>query len=373
MPAMEEGADIPDAVRAGLTDELTAGRLREITRAMEIKLQNRRRGLKQSEGYLSLPDAWAQQRLPLEELAAQITTEFGVAATVEAAPDDWMTIAELTTLDGIGLAGTSKFSDFPIGLPDLVQAAREFDANPNVVIQEGVASPVLQDAGDSLYLFRIVATDPARPPASVDEVRDAVRDDLRRLDHYRRLAAETDAMATEAQRDGLLRLALSRGTQVQPRTVVSLANENAVAAAANQGTSIVSTSTSLPIIGVHEETIAAIVDRAQALDVATADLSNVPAAQRTFALPVDDKLAVVVVNMLFHRPLTQESYRRLVSSGGLQLLMVNAELDEGEAILDTFAYEALAERHDFAMLRGDIEEDDATAPDDGDVAAADQG
>ncbi len=70
--------------------------------------------------------------------------------------------------------------------------------------------------------------------------------------------------------------------------------------------------------------------------------------QRTFIVPVDDRLALLLVRLIRQRPLTEISYTQQAQSGLLQYLIMQPEVQERltEAI-EAFAFDTLATRHNF--------------------------
>ncbi|MHC4948634.1 MAG: hypothetical protein ACYTG1_10275, partial [Planctomycetota bacterium] len=180
--------------------------------------------------------------------------------------------------------------------------------------------------------------------------------DLRRKQRFETLRAEADAIAGQARRDGLLATALDHDTIVQRTTATSLCNQSLLLAQMNAGFQPTALPTSLPVIGPDEATVEAIVTRALALGADT-DLSTVDETERTFVLPVEDKLSLLVVRLLDQTPLAQQTFVNLVNAGALDALMLRDEMEGDEKLREAFGYDALAARHQFAIARGEADPD----------------
>ncbi len=338
---------VPDEVREDLLDRLTRETLDKIERTANDQLRFARRGLGTRGGYEDLPDGWAG--LSFQQLALDLQTEYGVSLPrYQATGSSLLAADELGELDGIGVATSNKFGQTPVGLPNLVMGARSLDASSMIPIQKGVAGPPLRDADRGVYLFRITATDGSRPPTSVDEVRDQLIADLTRLEDYNRLADNAPGIRQVAIADGLLALAMQYDTPVAAPTNVTLGF-----------------SANLPVIGVNDEAVAAIIDHAMALpgDVAVADL---PESDRVLVVPVKNSLSLLVARLMDQTPLTQETYRTYMQYGLVQTKLLSEEITADDAQKE-FSYEALAERHEFKLTRPD--DDPTTQPDESTVEA----
>ncbi|MHC5022707.1 MAG: hypothetical protein ACYTGG_02180 [Planctomycetota bacterium] len=352
LPAFVEGEAVPDVVRQNLLDRLTEDMLDDIAKYAYDQLRARRRGLPEREGFLVLPDDWKQQSLALPALAESIRARFEIELPAyESVGDRWLDMADLADLGEIGRASTDKFDATPQGLGQLVAAAKEFDGDGSVPVQQGVATPPLRTSingqDGSLYIARITETDPSRPPDSADEVRADVVRDLKRLDAYRQLADSLSTLEAEARDKGMLEMALDRGTSLRMAPEITMCSRQLLELLVQRQLPPQALATSLPVIGADEPTVQAIVDRALQLPM-TSDLSEVPETERTFALPVEDKLSVIVVRLLEQNPLTQELYRVLASNNALQALLLESEIDTAAAE-EAFSFETMAARHEFEL------------------------
>ena len=325
-------ADVPDAVRDDLLDTLTEQTLNEISRSGYNLLRRERRTLGFSGGSATLPDGW--EGLSFTQLAQSLQESYGVALPeYHATGGDWLWENDLGDLEGIGLATTTKFGQLPIGLRALVMAAREFGGDDTIPVQRGLAGPPLEGFDGSLYFFRITDTDPSRIPRSIDEVRGAVIADLGRLDAYEDLSESKATIESQAREQGLLSVAMAYDTVVQPTRAFS-------------GTSV----TNLPKIGVNKQAIETLIERARSLP-ADRSIDDLSEEQRTFVLPVDDRLALLVVRLTSQRPMTETSYAQQAQNGILQFSITLPETQERRVeAIEAFGFDALAARYNFSLI-----------------------
>jgi hypothetical protein len=376
-PTVQDSAAIPQVVREDLIETLTEEKLDEIAKQASQLLVNPRRGLTEIDGYLVLPDDWADQQLPLPQLAATLQDNYGIETPIyQSMGDEWLSMEDLAALDALQQASTDKFGDPPANIAALAAAAQEFGGDSRILVQEGVAMPALRTNDGDVHIARITATDVSRPPASLDEVRQAVVDDLRRLHQYEQLVTEIDAVTEAAQTNGMLALALENDTIVRRSPQISLANLGAMFTQASQGLPVRQTPSELPAVGQAPEAVELIIDRALTLPPMV-DLSTIPEEQRTFVVPLPDHLALLVVRLTQQYPVTEESFATLVQSKAIQMMMLSEELDSDELFDDAFSLDAMSERHEFALRTGDDDEDsdaeETNETNEGGSAPADQG
>ena len=338
---------MPDEVREDLLARLTTRTLDTIARDAYDRLRFARRGFDSSGGYVKIPDGW--QGLSFQQLCLDFQAEYDVALPeYHAIGDRWLTAEDLAELDGIGEATSDKFGTIPIGLASLVMAARTLEGSSMIPSQIGIAGPTLRGADGSVFMYRITATDPARAPESVDEVRQELIADLNRLTDYRKLTDNAQAIRQIAITDGLLALAMQYDTAVETTTTVTL------------GFAV-----NLPVIGQNQQVVESIIDHAMALPRDT-PFAGLPDRDRVLALPVEDRLSLLVVRLKNQSPLTRENFQTYMQYGIVQSKLLSEEAVEQDADGGPFGYKALAARHDFKLTRIDDDAGDAatTEPDD---------
>jgi len=360
-PADAGSKPVPPEVRSDLLKDLTAKKVDDFARWAADAVRLPQRGLPEKDGYLVLPEDWASKRKPLPQLAEELrAANAGLDLPEYAARGDaWLTVDELVDLPGIGRASTDKIGGRTIALTEMVKAAKEFGGNPGVIVQAGVAAPPLKDAQGNLYIFRITQADPAHKPASLDEVRDQVTRDLKRQDNYQQLKKSLEDIQANARQGGLLTTALAHDTIVQPPAGVYLWSEFTVQMMLQYQLPLrPNSSAPLPVIGQDREATEAIIDHALALpkDKPADQLSP---EQRIFAVPADDKLALLVVEITQQQPLTRESFDRLAQMNGIEAVLVAEETTgERSGIETAFEYETLAKRNNFVLKNPPRKEDE---------------
>ncbi len=338
-PEPSAAAEIPQMVRDDLLKRLTDETLEDIAKFAGDQLRMQRRELVQRGGYFEIPEGWLG--LDFQQLALKVQGEFGVdLPEYHAVGDRWLTLEDLAALPDLGTAATDKFGATPQPLPQLVAAAKEFGGSPTVLIQQGIAGPPLRGSDSSIYFFRITEIDPARPPRSVDEVREQLVADLNRLAHYRELIETAETIRQEAAAQGLIATALDYDTTVEAAPSLSLGF-----------------ATQLPKIGDDEAAVTVIIDRALQLPQ-NVPVGSLPPSDRILAIPVEAKLSLLLVELTQQRPLTDEMYKRFAAGGVIQNALLQEEIQDGNPIQQAFSYEALVARHQFELANAatDVEQ-----------------
>jgi len=378
-PPVESGQAIPDIVYNDLLNSLVAQKREAIRKFATDQFIASWRRLEPDNGYLRLPEDWPQRRVDFRTLAGQITEEFpGLALPIyEAIGDRWLTERDITLIDAINMAWTDKYGQNQRpGPAQLVAKAREFGGDPIILIQEGVTGPPLQTTDNSIIFFRITDTDPSRPPHELEEVRDEVVADLKRQADYEQLRRQVDSIETMAKDEGLLSVAMAYESVILPTSLVYIDNTYRVAMQLQTGTTLEPSPSPLTFIGPHLPTIETIVDRALTFPL-DKPLRDIPAEQRTFVVPVDEKMTIMVVELLQQYPLDRQRFSQLVSAGLLQRLLLGEELEAiNGAVEEAFGFETMVKRHNFKVKRRATEEDETDEEADeteGDIASAGSG
>jgi hypothetical protein len=362
--------EVPDVVREDLLESLTIAKMDEIERACANQLRTPTHALKRENGYLVLPDDWTAQRLDLRSLATTIVERFGTELpSYESTGDRWLSATDLLELDGIGSATADKFPPRPLPIDRLIPLLKEFEGSTTILLQEGVAGPAMRDEDGNLYLYRVIATDAARAPRSVDEVRQQVVDDLRRKMHYELLLEQVSEIETMAEEQSLAAVAMTYDTVQQQDQAIGLFDPTMIQIQTITRQPLSPVPTSLPEIGAHEATVETIVDYARET-IDNDALDQLTEAQRIIAVPVEDKLAIVVCRLLYEIPFSESTFTERVNQNQIQQVLLNKEFDDGEVIREAFSYDALKARHGFTELRAPIDPEDATAQPDEAVATA---
>ena len=366
-----ENGGVPEAVRTAFVRAEVDDMRPAISRGAADALRTPRRGFETSENFLVLPDDWEARRMPLEDLRLQHSETFGLPLEGdEALPQagqsgDLMDLTELASIDGLGRAGTGSFGASATGgrrrpLRDLLSRAREFGGTGDVPVQQGVAGPVLDDSSDGLWIFRITDTDPARPPASLDEVRDRIAIDLQRLADWNRLQSEMDAIEAVARDNGLDTLAETHETTVRGPS--------------NFRRSVHPSLPSTPQVsglGQDQSVVDAIIDHSMTLS--SEPLAETDRVDRVVLIPSDRHMAMVIAELDRRRPLLEAQYEQLLDQGALANRIISDEFGGlgASKLAEAFSGDALRARNNFKTAGGGEDEDGLEQVADADSASGD--
>jgi hypothetical protein len=354
-PPPQDTGPVPDVVKNDLLEELTRKQADSIANDAVSRLSMNRRGLPEAEGYAVLPQDWQTRKLSFQALAQDLQARHHIALPeYHSSGDQWTPLDKVNTLEGLGKASSDRFGNMPIRFDQLVQATKEFNRPRTVVpIQKDIAGPSLTGSDGSVYVFRIIDTDAARSPNSVDEVRDQVIADLKRQAHYDQLAQQGSHLEQEAETKGLMALALEHDAPIQ-RAQVALTDQFSLQQRMQYNLPLSSEPSPLPVIGRSRSTSEAIIK--YVLNLPQDKIADeLPEEQRTWVVPAPDKLAVLVVRLMQSVPLTQERFVQMAQQSMIQNLVGMEENLDTDAVKDAFSYEALAKRHNFKMLHGEDE------------------
>lgn len=120
----------------------------------------------------------------LQKVALTVQKEFGILPTVTSVADSWLSATELTALPNIGSARNSDGTFVTMALQDVIDFLPESQKNYPTTLRLLQPSPVLKDALDNAYIFRVTATRVAGRPAGVSEVADKIAKDWRTQQSY---------------------------------------------------------------------------------------------------------------------------------------------------------------------------------------------
>lgn len=373
-PPFELGAEVPEVVRTDLLEELEAADRDAIEKWIVARQLELTRGLPSDElGFARLPEDWADRRLDLAALVDDLAEQFeGLDGVRYLRVDDRMlTIEDLAEERFVPGATTDRYGGTQT-LAELVGQLREFGGDGRVPVQEGVIGPILRSPEGGLVVFRVLEADGARAPRELDEVRDRVVEDLRRLAAWESMLAEREAIETDAETRGLLAVAVDRDAAIE--RVGSIARVSPGIFQATGGDPRFVGFTALPVVGQDEEVVEAIVDHALGLPL-DRPAGTLPSDQRIASFPAESGPALLLVEFTRQSPLDRDAYEQLSQLPTLTQVMVEQELgpDLGD-VTEAFGFEALAERHRFELRRrADDADADSEAPAGGDDPAAADG
>ena len=343
-----------DQVRNVVLDELTDARMKAIAKFLSDQLQFPRRGINRIGLHYDLPANWPERRQSLTTLADEAAAEFDLPLpTYRSSGQDWLEIEDLDDQDRFGdlaKSGTELFGRNQMSLPEVIPAIKEFGGSDTVAVQAEVGLPPMTAPNGDLFLARIIATDPSRPPADLDEVRLAVRTDVEAIFKYEALAARLGEIESAARTDGLRSLAVKYGVPIEFAPDIREANLQFLL---QYGIQLAS---SIPGLGTDAPAISAVIERAMKLDP-TIPVADQPVDERIFAIALPDRLSILVVSIDKLAPLTEEQWAGLAANQGPLQAAIAQDLAAFDAE-SVFGFEAMKDRHKFERSREDLEEDE---------------
>jgi len=354
--------DVEERVHDAMLAQLTDQTIDEMIRFAEGEVARQTRELQREGASFVLPEDW--KRINLSELANTIHQEFESGLpTYNLRSNEWLDAADLNALPGIGFARNMQFG-VPARLANIVNVLKEFGGDPagRIVAQANIPGPTLRSGG-AAYIWQVVAVDASKPPTALDDVREQVREDLLTIAEYERMEARASEIEQRAIRDGLQAIADDYDAFPQPQRNIGLAPPGSFLTQMR-----INSTSLLPPVGRHEEAIQTIVDRGRAIidDMLAKNRSfdDLTVAERTFIVPVPDKLSLVLVQLSDLRPMTRER----IASFTLPVadLIMNEEL--GEDPMAIFSEEGMFKRYNYAGTGGEDESSDEET----DLAAARQ-
>jgi len=338
-------------VRTAVTDELVKARVDEISKFATDQLAIAQRSLKRDGSYLAVGADWAGQMPSFQGIAQSIASEFSVPApSYQSSGEAWLSVNDFIALPGIATARTEKFGR-PVQAGQLVAMAKEL-SNPNgsMPLQVNIASPALTAVNGDVYFLRLLAAEKSAPATDLASARANVEADLLAIDRFNWLSQNAAAIATDAASGGVKAVADKYGAAVEFAKDITEANPMFVSFGRIGG--------GLPKLNDDPKAIAAVMAQAAKIPFAT-DLATVPVAQRTIAVPIPEKLCMVVLQVSAMKPVTEERYAEL--AGGIMTPqgggIMNIATDPSNQMdpKDLFGFEALKTRFDFKSLLNDDE------------------
>ncbi|MBL0922074.1 MAG: hypothetical protein IBJ10_08085 [Phycisphaerales bacterium] len=241
-----------------------------------------------------LPEDWRSQVRDLELIAFEVGEAVERRTGTLLAPavqrrDVWLDTPGLSnqTIGRTQFAIGARLVPFPLIIPEVQEIGGETARGPQVGLLNRRAA---RDPVGNMYYFRIMAARPEGPPRSVDEVRETVVQDLKRLRAYESLKAQADALRRRALAEGVRAIA----DDLRAEMVGGVVTERMVA--------------SLPRELDVPEFRRAVAEAARRLDP-TRSIADAPLSDRLLVIPVDGSMTVALVEIEGRRPLTREAFR----------------------------------------------------------------
>ena len=160
------------------------------------------------------PEAW----VGYAAVAAKIGTAYGITPERSSA-GPWLSAEGLEMLPGIGKSGMPTPSGQMEPFVGLALSVREITPTQSGValrlqLARGAEGPVVFDEGLNAYVYRVVDAEKSHAPASVDEVREQVVQDLRRVAYFNERIEQAKGLVGEGEKNGIHAVAAKIGGKV---------------------------------------------------------------------------------------------------------------------------------------------------------------
>jgi hypothetical protein len=338
-------------VRKQVLDEMLVERMNEIAKFATDQIALAQRGVPKDGGFLKLPEDWATRKPNLQSLCDQIAEQFKMAAPFYGSTGgQWSNPTELAALREIGTATTKKFGATSLSFTQLIDRTKELgrgiDTTP---IQKDVVGPALTATSGSLFFFRVIDVDPSRAPATIAEAGDALKRDVIAEDRYAALKASEADLLGLARTEGIRTLAERYGAKVEFASRVAVTNSQMLSFG-------VMMSSAIPGVGSDTEIVKKVVNLATTLPL-DKPVAEVPEAERTFLLPLDDKLMLLAVRIADVYPLSLEDFQSTLANPTAKGGLLGTEYRTG--VEELLSYDSLKARHNFQPIREKSEDESA--------------
>lgn len=344
----------------------TEQQAREVINFVKAQLLRATQGLKRDGDYRILPDDWAQRRLSFESLRDEIIAKFGCAVRYHAEADRWLALDELARQPSLGSA-IRKLGTRDVSIQELVGSIREFDNVTITGLQVGLTDPEplrvrtwernvkigrTQEALRDILFYRVLDADPERPARDVDEVRDELVANVKRIKAFNALSDSIDAWKEKAVTLGLDAVAEELRVQATPlavrrydRTVLDRFGW---------------VPTTMGLADRSDVLAEQIYDRAKDWDpLVPADEHDM--ADRVIVCPIPTKLCVAIVRIDSIQPMTREAWRQIISRWRYTFRSTVSDLIAGSErqyrAPTPFSYDDLLARYQFTVKSSSRDEE----------------
>jgi hypothetical protein len=242
-----------------------------------------------------------------EKLIADVPPEFRYEGSLTVGETDWFTARNASRVPSLGVAmlrsadgSVVQFATLAFQVQGVSEVPRSADVDRSFYLALYESCPMaLRDHKDNLFIYRLVEVQPARPPETLDDVRERVIADARLKRAYDEAVRRANALAERAETLGL-EAALKQDTELQEAAGISDQVAKPPALARKPvGPRGDPTRPYVPRLGMVDE---AFVEACFALgDPAEGE-------KRCTAIELPDKSKVAVVEYVKVDPMTKEAY-----------------------------------------------------------------
>ena len=338
-PVLSTYPEVRDRIIARLKRDAADQLAQRITNTARSRITDEMRRLKRDQGYIVVSDDW--KPTALADIAKRLQADFGILPDVTRRDDVWLSIDDLRELEGIGRSSLilpkrrASFADYVASVKELLPD----DKDPLLTqrLQVKTPSQAMQSFDGTRYLFRVIDAEPAHDPTSLDEVRDRVGLDARRLAAYQKLIDDTGTWRKKLdESESLTKLAEELGTTlIKPQPI---ARRQADYSTGQLGVP------SIDSVGQNEQFVDALFETADRA-AAAGPIDTQPAAQRSAVIRCDAKTALYLVRIEDRQPVRLSEYERLAAMPNVAEGASSAITTD--AVAETISIETIAERVGF--------------------------
>jgi len=295
--------------------------------------------------------------MPFDEVIKRIEKQFGVLPDYYRHDKNWLDRDALGLLKGLGAATLPPMPSNPEVSPpfviteagikgggfDYIGSARSFSPKGHPLIkhrlQKDLPSKPLQGADGSRYLVRLRDVAPSGEPESLDEVRQEVVSDARRLNAYEMLLNERDQWARRAAKEDFEKIA----KELKASVLTPTAFTRRMMFSPKQAPNVVP-------IGQSNEFVDQVWTQAQQVELA-GGVEKASMPQRTAAVKVDTKQSIYLVRIDELKPMTKSQFAQWSSPRMMRFLEQSLFRDTGQT-QSPLALHVLAKRVGFLDAEG---------------------
>lgn len=308
--ASEKFEEAKDRLTRQLRNETVDKVLREADQTIRSAVSLATRKLSDDGIFKVLPPDFGAARPDLGKLSDQITARVKekTGITIEkpvvmVKTDQWLTGTDLRALPGIGQGSLVRgqqrtpFATYALSVHELSPASQ-------ISLQVGLPSPEpVQDSVGSISYFTILETRPESAPTGVEDAKQVLTLDWKKIQAFERLKRDADGFGQQAIAQGLDSLDPKKDEPVE-------AGKPKPPGAVHKGASVTRPRMNPSDPDADFDTFrSAVLDAASALDP-TVPADTVDISQRTLVVPVPRKQGLAVVRILTYWPVTQEMFRQ---------------------------------------------------------------
>jgi hypothetical protein len=284
------------------------------------------------------PEQWADYKAVAQEIGNN--KEYGGFRPSYNTATGLLSAEQLEKLSGIGQAyfetprGRVAFAKLATHVKELVGPK---DPLANLFLEVGREGPLLKNSDGDLFLYRVVAQEKSREPASLEEVRGQVVEDLKKVAAYERAQGEAKKLASEAKSGDLALRAVAKGWDTEKVAGLSQTSKTAGKLGVVPGL----------VEAVFALTREAAPRSAKQSAATSPETQNGKRANGTTTLARDESFRVYVIEVMDYTPVSPA----LFAADRLQMVSESQNEERGRFVYAWLSPSALAERMHFVPAK----------------------